>query len=129
MRVLIVEDEGLIALGYADIVRDAGHEAAEPVAAGGMALRVAAESAPDIAIVDLRLADGLTGNHVAAELAWRHGTAPILVTGNLDLVTPEAKLACVALLPKPVAAETLIAALDAAAKSRAANEAGGGGSG
>ncbi|WP_207476395.1 response regulator [Arenibaculum pallidiluteum] len=114
MRVLIVEDDALIALGYQAVLKEAGHECVGTAASASAALKLAANVDADVALVDLRLADGVTGNAVAVELSQAHRLLPIIITANLDMVSPAAKLACFALLPKPLSYHSLRAALDAA---------------
>jgi len=116
VRVMIVENGTLIALAFREAVREAGFDAAGMAASGAEALARAPAARPDVALIDLRLADGLTGNYVAVEFAWKHRVLPILVAANLDLVSPDAKLACFALLPKPVSGRSVKRVLDAAAR-------------
>ena len=84
MRVLIVEDEPTIAQDIENIAL------AEGFAVAGLArnAREAIELAPetDIAVLDIRLADGLTGPEIAKELINRFGIGVIYLTGNPDLV-------------------------------------------
>src|SRR3954452_21548362 len=80
------------------------------------ALDVARSTKPDVALIDLQLKDGPTGNTIAIILHRDHGVRPVFVTGNLVMVTPEAKAVFLALLPKPVSLGTLMAVLKAAAR-------------
>jgi DNA-binding response OmpR family regulator len=84
MRVLIVEDEPAIAQDIEEIAL------AEGFAIAGLAgnAREAMELAPetDIAILDVRLADGLTGPEIAKELINGFGIGVVYLTGNPDLV-------------------------------------------
>lgn len=66
MRLLIVEDEPGIALAIEDIAIDAGLEIAGVARNMPEALELAPEA--DIAIIDIRLGDGLTGPSVARAL-------------------------------------------------------------
>ncbi|MDR7145107.1 response regulator [Rhizobium sp. BE258] len=80
MRVLIVEDETLIAMELERIVTDAGHSAVGPVSTVEQALAHAPRV--EAALVDLGLADGLSGAALARRLIDRYGTKVIFVTGT-----------------------------------------------
>jgi CheY-like chemotaxis protein len=80
MRVLIVEDEFLIAQLLEDVVRDYGHETIGPVSTVEQALAYAPRA--DIALVDLGLADGNSGQLLARRLIDRFGIDVIFVTGD-----------------------------------------------
>jgi CheY-like chemotaxis protein len=57
-RVLILEDEAMLALVLADIVRSAGLEVAGPVRSQEDALRLLTVETPSLALLDYCLADG-----------------------------------------------------------------------
>lgn len=83
--VLIVEDEFLIALDMEAALQDAGFSVCGIAATEAEALALARSDRPDIALVDLHLADGVTGLSVGAALVDR-GTRVIFVTANPALV-------------------------------------------
>ncbi len=80
MRVLIVEDEALIAMELERIVTEAGHSTIGPVSTVEQALAHAPRV--EAALVDLGLADGLSGAALARRLIDRYGTKVIFVTGT-----------------------------------------------
>ncbi len=80
MRVLIVEDEAIIALELERIVTDAGYVALGPVWTVEQALAYAPRA--DVALIDLVLADGSSGPALARRLIDRHGMGVIFVTGT-----------------------------------------------
>lgn len=80
MRVLIVEDEPIIALELERIVQDAGHRPIGPVSTVEQALAHAPRA--DAALVDLGLADGSSGANLARRLMDRHNLRVIFVTGS-----------------------------------------------
>lgn len=80
MRVLIVEDEFLIASLLEAIVEEQGHEQLGPVSTVEQALAYAPRA--DIALVDLGLADGNRGCLLARPLVDRFGIEVIFVTGD-----------------------------------------------
>ena len=79
-KVLIVEDEFLVALQLEDILLDNGYAVLGTVA-DAASLAMLGE-APDVALVDLNLRDGLTGPAIARDLAGRYGARVIYVTAN-----------------------------------------------
>ncbi|ARM88887.1 response regulator CheY-like domain-containing protein [Rhizobium sp. CIAT894] len=84
MKVMIVEDEGLIALELERIAQDAGHHTVGPVSTIEQALAYAPRS--DVALVDLNLADGASGAQLARRLIDRYGVDVIFVTGSPESV-------------------------------------------
>lgn len=84
MKVMIVEDENFIAMELERIARDAGHQTVGPVSTIEQALAYAQRS--DVALVDLGLADGLSGAQLARRLIDRHGVDVIFVTGSPESV-------------------------------------------
>jgi DNA-binding response OmpR family regulator len=79
-RVLIVEDEFLVALQLEDILIDCGHDVVGNVS--DLASADGITEAADVALVDLNLRDGLTGPEIARRLCDRFGTRIIYVTAN-----------------------------------------------
>jgi CheY-like chemotaxis protein len=80
MRVLIIEDEFLIAQLLETVVQEAGHETIGPVSTVEQALAYAPRA--DIALVDLTLSDGNSGQQLARRLIDRFGIDVIFVTGD-----------------------------------------------
>ena len=80
MRILIVEDEFLIAQLLESVVQDHGYETIGPVSTVEQALAYAPRA--DIALVDLNFSDGNSGQHLARRLIDRFGIDVIFVTGD-----------------------------------------------
>ena len=114
--VLIAEDEPLVALFLTDVVDEVGLTGIGPAATPEAALAVAAETPPDIAIVDANLGARGDGIALAGELQRLHGTRIIFLSGDASLSTNPAAHALkpLALLQKPCPAGELEAALRAA---------------
>lgn len=81
VRVLIVEDEALIALNLASILEDAGHEVVGLATDTAEALELADDNV-DLALLDVNLADGATGAHLGETLACDYGVQVIFITAN-----------------------------------------------
>ena len=93
MRVLIVEDDVIIAMHLAMLVTDFGHEVCASVRTSTEAIARAIALTPDLALVDIRLAGGKGGVDVARELYANQAMRCIFVSGNLDEPTRTALLA------------------------------------
>lgn len=76
MRVLVADDNPVIALGLSERLRSLGHEPIGPAADGGEAIELARSSAPDLILLDLMMPriDGWT---VAEELGADERTRDI----------------------------------------------------
>jgi DNA-binding response OmpR family regulator len=114
--VLIVEDEPLVALFLTDLMEDMGQTVIGPAATRAAALAAAAESPPQIAIIDANLGDNGDGIALAGELQRLHGTRIIFLSGETGLSANPAVRAVnpVAVLQKPCPPGALEAALRAA---------------
>ena len=82
LRVLIVEDEVLVAAELAWLVEDLGHQVVGEAATSGEALRLAKETRPDLALVDVHLYDGPTGVEVARRISAESGATVLFMTAN-----------------------------------------------
>lgn len=110
MHVLVVEDEPFIGLDLILIAETLGFEVSGPAENSSSALAMAAENPPDIALVDVNLADGRTGPLVASELTAVFGTAIIAATANPDGIF-EGEDGVEAVLVKPFAQDAVAATL------------------
>lgn len=110
-RVLILEDEFLIAIDIEQLCRD--HGATECTIVRNLA-DAGEASGFDVAIVDLRLGDGSTLDY--ARNLRRRGIPFIFATGYSDLEQVESEFPGVAVVEKPYDSGKLINALVAALK-------------
>lgn len=107
-KVLIVEDEFLLALQLADILSDGGHAVLGTIP--DVASLSTLGEAPDVAIVDLNLRDGLTGPAIARDLAVRYGSRVIYVTANPGQIDTPAETA-IGVVQKPFSSRAILAAV------------------
>jgi DNA-binding response OmpR family regulator len=110
LKVLIVEDDYMIADCLEEILVDAGYEVCGIASRVDEAIRMGEEHRPDLAVIDLRLADGRYGTEVAAALNVRGGLGVLYVTGDAHhpmLVDADGD-AC---MSKPYSANSIVAAL------------------
>ncbi len=112
LRILVVDDEALVADYVADLVEEAGHEVIGIAASGEKALEHLERSAIDLAILDIRLKGHMTGIDLAQ--ATRARAIPhVFITGSGDPSTREAAEATqpLAILQKPFSQARLVLVL------------------
>ncbi|HUD50313.1 response regulator [Parvibaculum sp.] len=116
MRILIVEDEVLIAMHLEMMLEDFGHQPCGIATDPQEALALAASEQPDLALMDVRLARGTSGIEAARLLHESIGLRCLFVSGNIDDQMKAAVRACnpLGFAGKPVLPETLRKALAAA---------------
>ncbi|MFJ6326949.1 MULTISPECIES: response regulator [unclassified Rhizobium] len=79
-RVLIVEDDPLIAIDLQHVIHDLGYETSGIANSFESAKRLAPHS--DLALVDVNLVDGATGPRIGQFLAGEFGISVVMVTAN-----------------------------------------------
>jgi CheY-like chemotaxis protein len=84
MRVLIVEDEALIASYLEALVVSFGYEVCALAASAPEAIENAAIHMPDVVLMDIRLARGTSGIEAARQIYARQGLRCIFLSANLD---------------------------------------------
>lgn len=109
-RILIVEDEYLIAVEMAFVIEELGHECAG-IADDTQSAMALATNDIDVALVDVNLNDGPTGPVIGKTLAEQHGIAVIFVTANPQQLGSGVS-GTLGAVTKPVEVETLHRVLD-----------------
>lgn len=82
LRILVVEDEILIALELESLLQDLGHDVVGIAASSADALSLGRDLKPDLAFVDIHLSDGPTGVDVARHLSSEHEVTVLFMTAN-----------------------------------------------
>jgi Response regulator of the LytR/AlgR family len=118
MKILIVEDQPIIAMDLELIIEEAGHEVIGLASDRNEALSLA--HLADAAFVDCRLRDGGTGPETARILADRHGLAVFHVTGSREMVPEEDMGSVMGVIDKPYSLGSIIEALEIADASMGA---------
>lgn len=108
LRILIIEDEAVVAMSLGAVVEQFGHEVAGTVATGRGAIAEAARLEPDLVLMDVRLADNLDGISAAERIVAERPVGVIFLTAYSDNATVEriSRLGAT-VLSKPVPAEAL----------------------
>jgi two-component system, response regulator PdtaR len=117
LRILVAEDDPVIALGLAERLRSLGHEPIGPVHDGLAALELARETEPDLYVFDIDMpkVDGLTAARSLAELGFRRPVVVITGVEDPDLVDRSIEIGVSAYLTKPIDERELEAAIRLAA--------------
>jgi DNA-binding response OmpR family regulator len=85
-KILIVEDELMVADMVEEMLVEHGYEVCGIARTGAEAVALDRRHTPDLAVIDLRLADGEAGTEVAARLSKRSGLGILYTTGNMAQV-------------------------------------------
>jgi len=108
-KILIVEDDPMLASFVALVVEGEGHTIAGIAATSKAARNMACESV-DLALVDCNLADGLTGMELGRELADKYNIAVIYCTGQPEVLSNDIPGA-IGVLTKPATADMIASAV------------------
>lgn len=85
-KVLIVEDEMIIAMLIERMVINLGHEVIAKVSKGEEAIDVALEQEPDLILMDIRLKGEINGVEAMCRIQKKRSVPVIYISGNSDLV-------------------------------------------
>jgi response regulator NasT len=121
MRVLVAEEDPLIALGLVERLRSLGHEPIGPAADGPEAIELARANLPDLYLFDIEM-PGIDGLDAAMQLAGDGLRRPVVVVTGVDdptLVERSIASGVGAYLTKPVDSRELGAAIGLAAARHA----------
>jgi two-component system, cell cycle sensor histidine kinase and response regulator CckA len=115
-RILIAEDDAILALRIRKTIESMGYEVAGLAATGEDAVRMADELRPDVALMDVRLRGEMTGVAAAASIHDQAGTPVIFVTAYSDgaLIEQAARTGPYAYLTKPIRERELHASIETA---------------
>ena len=113
MRILIVEDEALIAMMLADSLEGGGHEVMGPASTMGEALALCETALPELALLDVNLRDGSNGVDVARALFERWGVLSIFASGQMTEAR-RAKDIALGYIRKPYETQTVLRSVEVA---------------
>jgi len=86
-KVLIVEDEMIIALLIERMVKNLGHEVVAKVPSGEEAVSTALEHNPDIILMDIRLKGEIDGIEAILQIRQKNNHIPVIfISGNTDAI-------------------------------------------
>lgn len=110
LRVLIVEDEALLAMELEALVEDAGHRVVGWAMSSREATNMVEKIQADLAFVDVHLSDGPTGVDVAAYISRHRRSTVVFMTANPKRI-PEDYVGAVGVIAKPYTMNGVSAAL------------------
>ena len=100
LKVLVVEDEALIALELECLLDDLGHVTVGVAGNATEAIAMGRSTAPDVALVDIHLVDGPTGIDVARALSADRRTTVVFMTANAKRIPSPSRHAKVWVCPE-----------------------------
>ena len=100
LRVMIVEDQALLAMELELVLADSGCDVVGCAMDTASAFQIATRMRPDLALVDVNLLDGLTGPQIAQRLVAEFGCAVVFLTANLEQI-PEGFAGALGAVSKP----------------------------
>lgn len=89
LKILIVEDEFLVAADIEESLVQMGYEVQACVASGYAAIEEVERSLPDLILMDIRLKGDMTGIEAAKKILQKNNVPVIYLTANADLGTIE----------------------------------------
>lgn len=113
-RILIIEDEAVIAMDLSDLVTGAGHDvcAVESTASGAIA--AAKRERPDLVLADIQLADGSSGIDAVKEILSSFEVPVIFITAFPDRLLTGERPEPTFLITKPYSPDMVRAAVSQA---------------
>ena len=114
VRVIIAEDEAIVRLDIKEILLSAGYEVVGETGRGDEAVRLAAETTPDLAILDVKM-PGMSGIQAAREMTRDAKVAVVVLTAfsQRELIEEARDAGVAAYLVKPFRRDELLNAVDA----------------
>ena len=114
-RVVVAEDEAIIRLDLKEMLEEEGFDVVGEAADGDAAVRLAAETSPDLVIMDIKM-PGLDGLSAAERISGETSTAILILTAfsQRDLVSRAAEAGALGYLVKPFQKSDLLPAIDVA---------------
>jgi PAS domain S-box-containing protein len=124
-RILIVEDETIVAMDLAATLRRLGYEVVGMAGAGESAVEIAESLKPDLILMDIRLKGAMDGVEAATIIQRRARTPVVFLTAHADVDTVERTKAAApyGYLVKPFDERALHRAVEIALKRAASDEA------
>ncbi len=113
-KVLVIEDEPIIALDIAGILKDMGHEVIGVAATSEQAIALAKSRQPSLVLADVQLEDGSTGIEAATRILEMLSVPVVFVTAYPERLLTGERIEPAFLVSKPFEATTLEVAVSQA---------------
>ncbi len=116
MKVVVVEDELVTQMFVTDILEEAGYQVLVR-SSGEQAMDLPDDSQPVALVIDIHLADGMSGYDYVKAVRGRWPTSGVVyISGNRANLAGKSLGANECFLPKPFGAEDLVAAVGSVGK-------------
>lgn len=113
-RILIIEDEAVIAMDLSDLVTGAGHDVCAVEATASSAVAAAKRERPDLVLADIQLADGSSGIDAVKEILSSFEVPVIFITAFPDRLLTGERPEPTFLITKPYSPDMVRAAVSQA---------------
>jgi len=113
-RILIIEDETVIAMDLSDLVIDQGHDVCATAATASEAVAAAKRERPDLVLADIQLADGSSGIDAVKEILSSFSVPVIFITAFPDRLLTGERPEPTFLITKPYSPDMVRAAVSQA---------------
>jgi CheY-like chemotaxis protein/DNA-directed RNA polymerase specialized sigma24 family protein len=110
-RVLIIEDEAIIALDLENLVTELGHTVIGVADTRGDAVAMARDHKPDLILADIQLADGSSGIDAATEILGGQNIPVIFITAFPECLLTGERPEPTYLIQKPFSRDTVRATI------------------
>ena len=110
-RVMIIEDEAIIALHIKSIVEDLGHDIAGIARTRSEAVAMAAQTGPELVLADISLADGSSGIEAVKDILAVADVPVIFITAFPERLLTGTRPEPTYLITKPFSPETVAATI------------------
>ena len=110
-RVLIIEDEPVIASDIEALVKELGHEVLDVAATRSEAVEAVARETPGLVLADIQLADGSSGIDAVKDILGRYDVPVIFITAFPERLLTGERPEPTFLITKPFQPETVKAAI------------------
>jgi DNA-binding response OmpR family regulator len=107
LRVMIVEDQALLAMELELVLSEAGCDVIGCAMDKAGAFLIADRERPDLALIDVNLLDGMTGPQIAQRIVAEYGTAVVFLTANPEQI-PEGFAGALGAVSKPFDDQTIL---------------------
>jgi len=113
-RILIIEDETVIAMDLSDLVTDAGHDVCGVESTASGAVATAKRERPDLVLADIQLADGSSGIDAVRDILASFSVPVIFITAFPDRLLTGERPEPTFLITKPYSPDMVRAAVSQA---------------
>ncbi len=86
MKILIIEDDLILALSTEMMLKKLGHNEVYKATTGEEAVEIAKEKDPDLLLVDIQLGPGISGVEAVKQIQNKRNVPALYITGNSDKI-------------------------------------------